>query len=218
MRERNVALLAPTPKCEETSKAQSPSGGSCGEDDGAKVDDSIVSKQELDHSAAITRELAELLECGTRVLCRSMHSQYRHLRRNHSLPILTFVRGFAAWVDREAGRTRAGKTARPGVDWRRLQRDMHRIWHSCGCQGVRPSPHCARLNERLVLSVVMLSFGVSCGSRRSGKTSASERGGRRTKLSRTLCMRSSFCPRWESTPTLWASWEPPSTRATLQVP
>ena len=108
IKERNVTLLAPTLpgwECEETFRAQSPSGGSCGEVDGAKVDDSIVDKQEIDHAAAIQRELAELLKSGTRVLCRSMRPKYRHQWHSHFFPHLTLERGFAAWVDREARRT-----------------------------------------------------------------------------------------------------------------
>ena len=108
IKERNVALLAPTLpvwECEETFRAQSPSGSSCGEVDGAKVDDSIIDKQELDHAAAIQRELAELLKSGTRVLRLSMRPQYHHQRHSHSFPHLTLERGFAAWVDPEARRT-----------------------------------------------------------------------------------------------------------------
>ena len=47
--------------------------GPCGAEDDAKVDDSIVDKKELDHAAAIKKQMAELLKSGTLVLCRSIH-------------------------------------------------------------------------------------------------------------------------------------------------
>jgi hypothetical protein len=143
-------LLTPIPECAEHSNPQPRREGPCGAKEDAKVDDSIVDKQELDHAAAIKKQMAELLKMGIRVLCRSIHPWYRHQRHGQSFPDLTLGRGFAAWVDREAGRTGAGKTDRPRVGWRRLPRDAHRIWHDRGCEGA-PSAlflsGCASLNE-----------------------------------------------------------------------
>jgi hypothetical protein len=51
----------------------------------------------------------------------------------------------SGWVDSEAGRTRAGKTARPGVGWRRLQGDAHLNWQDCRCEGARATPSPQRL-------------------------------------------------------------------------
>jgi hypothetical protein len=116
--------------------------------------------------------MAELLRIGTRVLCHSMHPMYHHQPLAPRADLGSWLG--AGWVDREAGRTCDRKADRPGVGWRRLQRDAHLIWQDRSCEGERaaqPLSECASLMEELVLSVQILSCGVPVfGSRGSVKT------------------------------------------------